>query len=101
MRGSNTCELVFENCKIPGNIHFHLSLSDIVGCFGIPAKNVMGQLNKGVYVLMSGLDVERLILASGPVGIMQACCDVVFDYVHQRDAFGSKSGQFQVMYAAS
>jgi len=78
MRGSNTCELVFENCKVP-------------------AENVMGQLNKGVYVLMTGLDLERLVLAAGPVGIMQACCDTAFDYVHNRDAFGSKIGQFQLM----
>lgn len=78
MRGSNTCELVFEDCRIP-------------------AENVLGQLNKGVYVLMTGLDLERLVLAAGPVGIMQACCDTAFDYVHHREQFGVKIGQFQIM----
>ncbi|CAH1793946.1 unnamed protein product [Owenia fusiformis] len=78
MRGSNTAELVFENCVVP-------------------AENVMSKLNNGVYVLMSGLDYERLVLAAGPVGIMQACCDVTFDYVHQREQFGKKIGTFQLM----
>ncbi|XP_055337016.1 isovaleryl-CoA dehydrogenase, mitochondrial-like [Paramacrobiotus metropolitanus] len=78
MRGSNTCELVFEDCKVP-------------------AENVLGQINKGVYVLMSGLDTERLILSAGPVGIMQACCDTTFDYVHQRKQFGKQIGTFQLM----
>ena len=58
---------------------------------------MLGQINKGVYVLMTGLDVERLVLAAGPVGIMQACCDVAFNYVHQREAFGTKIGTFQVL----
>lgn len=58
---------------------------------------MLGQLNKGVYVLMTGLDIERLILSAGPVGIMQACCDVAFNYVHQREAFGRKIGTFQVL----
>lgn len=78
MRGSNTAELVFENCKIP-------------------AENLLGERGKGVYVLMSGLDLERLVLAAGPVGIMQACCDVAFQYAHDRDAFGQKIGQFQLI----
>jgi len=78
MRGSNTCELVFEDCKIP-------------------AKQVLGEENKGVYVLMSGLDYERLVLASGPVGLMQACMDVVLPYVHERKQFGQNIGEFQLM----
>lgn len=80
MRGSNTCELVFEDCKVP-------------------AANVMGSEGKGVYVLMSGLDLERLILAAGPVGIMQACIDVAFPYAHMRDAFGKKIGEQQLIQA--
>ncbi|GBO02943.1 Isovaleryl-CoA dehydrogenase, mitochondrial, partial [Araneus ventricosus] len=76
MRGSPTGELIFEDCKVP-------------------AENLLGAEGKGVYVLMSGLDVERLVLAAGPVGIMQACCDVAFDYVHHRKQFGHKIGEFQ------
>jgi len=78
MRGSNTCELVFEDCKVP-------------------EKNILGHLNKGVYVLMSGLESERLVLASGPVGIMQACCDTSFDYAHTRKQFGQRIGEFQLV----
>eukprot|EP01017_Pseudomicrothorax_dubius_P039077 TRINITY_DN594_c0_g1_i2.p1 TRINITY_DN594_c0_g1~~TRINITY_DN594_c0_g1_i2.p1 ORF type:complete len:405 (+),score=94.24 TRINITY_DN594_c0_g1_i2:153-1367(+) len=78
MRGSNTCELIFEDCEVP-------------------EENVMGQVNKGAYVLMSGLDYERLVLAAGPVGIMQACLDVTIDYVRQREQFGQKIGEFQLM----
>ncbi|KAJ1104478.1 hypothetical protein NDU88_001889 [Pleurodeles waltl] len=78
MRGSSTCELIFEECKIP-------------------AKNILGQRSKGVYVLMSGLDLERLILSAGPVGIMQATVDHAFPYLHTREAFGEKIGQFQLM----
>eukprot|EP00057_Strongylocentrotus_purpuratus_P012406 XP_011666880.1 PREDICTED: isovaleryl-CoA dehydrogenase, mitochondrial [Strongylocentrotus purpuratus] len=78
MRGSNTCELVFEDCKVP-------------------VENVMGSLNKGVYVLMSGLDLERLVLAAGPIGLMQAACDVAFPYLHQRKQFGRPIGEFQLM----
>ncbi|XP_071491772.1 isovaleryl-CoA dehydrogenase, mitochondrial-like [Diadema antillarum] len=78
MRGSNTCELVFEDCKVP-------------------VENVMGPLNKGVYVLMSGLDLERLVLAAGPIGLMQAACDVAFPYLHQRKQFGRPIGEFQLM----
>lgn len=65
MRGSETGELVFENCKIP-------------------EENLLGTLHQGVYILMSGLDYERLVLAAGPVGIMQACLDTSLEYVNQR-----------------
>ncbi|HZD25813.1 MAG TPA: isovaleryl-CoA dehydrogenase [Alphaproteobacteria bacterium] len=78
MRGSNTCELVFEDCEVP-------------------AENVLGALNKGVHILMSGLDYERAVLAAGPVGIMQACMDVVVPYVHEREQFGTPIGTFQLM----
>lgn len=78
MRGSNTCELVFDNCIVP-------------------EENVLGEVNKGVQVLMSGLDSERLVLAAGPVGIMQACMDVVLPYVGERKQFGSPIGSFQLM----
>ncbi len=76
MRGSDTCELVFDNCEIP-------------------AENILGELNGGVSVLMSGLDYERVILAAGPVGIMQACLDVVLPYVRERKQFGKAIGEFQ------
>lgn len=78
MRGSNTSELIFENCKVPKN-------------------NLLGEENKGVYVLMSGLDLERLVLAAGPVGIMQACCDIAFSYAHIRKQFNTRIGEFQLM----
>lgn len=78
MRGSPTAELIFEDCKVP-------------------AENLVSSENKGVYILMSGLDYERLVLASGPVGIMQACCDVTFDYVHVRKQFGQRIGEFQLI----
>ena len=61
-----------------------------------PASNILGGRGKGVYVLMSGLDFERLILAAGPVGLMQACVDVAFPYMHQREQFNQKIGTFQV-----
>ncbi|GAB4392553.1 MAG: isovaleryl-CoA dehydrogenase [Gammaproteobacteria bacterium] len=80
MRGSNTCELVFENCRIP-------------------ASHILGNLNQGVKVLMSGLDYERTVLAAGPVGIMQACLDIVIPYVHERKQFGQAIGEFQLMQA--
>jgi isovaleryl-CoA dehydrogenase len=80
MRGSNTCELVFEDCEVP-------------------EENILGELNKGVYVLMSGLDLERLVLAAGPVGIMRACLDTVLPYVHTREQFGQKIGEFQLIQA--
>lgn len=78
MRGSHTGELVFQDCEVP-------------------AENVLGQLNGGVRVLMSGLDYERAVLAAGPLGIMQACMDVVIPYVHQREQFGQAIGEFQLM----
>ena len=78
MRGSNTCELVFVDCEVP-------------------AENRLGAENEGVRVLMSGLDYERAILAAGPLGIMQACLDVVLPYVHQRHQFGQPVGEFQLM----
>ena len=80
MRGSNTCELVFENCLVP-------------------EENILGKINHGTKVLMSGLDVERLILAAGPVGIMQACLDIVLPYVHERKQFGQSIGEFQLIQA--
>lgn len=78
MRGSNTCELVFNDCEVP-------------------AENILGELNQGAKVLMRGLDYERLILAAGPVGIMQACMDIVLPYVKQRKQFGQPIGEFQLM----
>jgi isovaleryl-CoA dehydrogenase len=78
MRGSNTCELVFRDCEVP-------------------AESVLGELNRGVQVLMSGLDYERAVLAGGPLGIMQACMDVVMPYLHQREQFGQPIGEFQLM----
>ncbi|PPC75917.1 isovaleryl-CoA dehydrogenase [Pokkaliibacter plantistimulans] len=78
MRGSNTCELVFTDCEVP-------------------EENVLGQLNGGVRVLMSGLDYERAVLAAGPLGIMQACMDVVVPYIHDRKQFGQSIGEFQLI----
>jgi isovaleryl-CoA dehydrogenase len=78
MRGSNTCELVFEDARIP-------------------AENILGELNCGVEVLMSGLDYERVVLAAGPLGIMQACLDVVVPYIHERSQFGKSIGEFQLV----
>lgn len=78
MRGSNTCELVFEDCEVP-------------------AENILGIENEGVKVLMSGLDTERTILSGGPVGLMQACMDVVLPYIHDRKQFGQSIGEFQLM----
>ena len=78
MRGSNTCELVFEDCEVPG-------------------ENVLGKVNEGVKVLMSGLDYERTVLAGGPLGIMQACMDVVIPYIHERKQFDRPIGEFQLM----
>ena len=78
MRGSNTCELVFENCEVP-------------------EENVLGEVGRGVNVLMSGLDYERTVLSGGPVGIMQACLDVVVPYLHDRKQFGQSIGEFQLM----
>jgi isovaleryl-CoA dehydrogenase len=78
MRGSNTCELVFADCVVP-------------------KEAILGTINKGVRVLMSGLDYERVILAAGPVGIMQACLDTVLPYMHERKQFGQAIGEFQFM----
>ncbi|MFN3288132.1 MAG: isovaleryl-CoA dehydrogenase, partial [Sphingomonadaceae bacterium] len=78
MRGSDTCELVFQDCEVP-------------------AENVLGPVNGGAKVLMSGLDYERAVLAGGPLGIMAACLDVVVPYVHERRQFGQPIGTFQLM----
>ncbi|RUO77292.1 isovaleryl-CoA dehydrogenase [Idiomarina seosinensis] len=78
MRGSNTCELVFEDVEVP-------------------EENILGELNGGVEVLMSGLDYERAVLAAGPLGIMQACLDNVVPYVHDRTQFGKAIGEFQLV----
>ena len=78
MRGSDTGELIFEDCEVP-------------------AENVLGEVGKGVNVLMSGLDYERAVLAAGPLGIMQAAMDVVIPYVHQRKQFGQPIGEFQLV----
>jgi isovaleryl-CoA dehydrogenase len=78
MRGSDTCELIFEDCEVP-------------------EENVLGEVGRGVNVLMSGLDYERVVLAAGPLGIMQACLDVVLPYVHEREQFGRPIGTFQLM----
>jgi isovaleryl-CoA dehydrogenase len=78
MRGSNTCELVFRDCPVP-------------------EENVLGRVNGGARVLMSGLDYERLVLSGGPLGIMAACLDVVVPYVHERKQFGKAIGEFQLM----
>ncbi|WP_438499212.1 isovaleryl-CoA dehydrogenase [Alteromonas australica] len=78
MRSSNTCELVFEDCEVP-------------------AQNILGQEGEGVRVLMSGLDYERLVLSGGPLGIMQACMDIVVPYIHDREQFGQSIGQFQLV----
>ena len=78
MRGSNTCELVFQDCEVP-------------------EENVLGAVGKGVNVLMSGLDYERAVLAAGPLGVMQACMDAVIPYVHERKQFGQPIGTFQLM----
>ncbi|MGE8130944.1 isovaleryl-CoA dehydrogenase [Methylobacterium sp. NPDC080182] len=78
MRGSNTCELLFQDCEIP-------------------EENVLGAVGRGVGVLMSGLDYERAVLAAGPLGIMRACLDVVLPYLHERRQFGRPIGEFQLM----
>jgi len=78
MRGSNTCELVFEDCEVP-------------------AENILGEEGRGVAVLMSGLDYERTVLSGGPVGIMMACLDQVLPYIHDRKQFGQSIGEFQLV----
>jgi isovaleryl-CoA dehydrogenase len=80
MRGSNTCELVFNDCRVPRD-------------------NVLGEVGRGASVLMSGLDYERVVLAGGPLGIMAACLDAVVPYVHERRQFGRPIGEFQLMQA--
>jgi isovaleryl-CoA dehydrogenase len=80
MRGSDTSELVFQDCEVPED-------------------NVLGKVGNGVNVLMSGLDYERVVLAAGPLGIMQACMDIVLPYVHDRKQFGQPIGEFQIMQA--
>src|SRR5579863_859709 len=80
MRGSHTSELVFQDCRIP-------------------AANLLGQVNEGVYILMRGLDSERLVLSGGPIGIMQAALDVVLPYVRERKQFGKSIGEFEIMQA--
>ena len=78
MRGSNTCELIFQDCEVP-------------------AENILGGEGEGVRVLMSGLDYERTVLSGGPVGIMQACLDITVPYIHDRQQFGQSIGEFQLM----
>ncbi|KAI9202226.1 acyl-CoA dehydrogenase/oxidase [Polychytrium aggregatum] len=78
MRGSNTCELIFEDCEVP-------------------VENVLGSVGRGVYVLMSGLDLERLVLSGGPLGLMQAALDITLPYVHMRKQFGTRIGEFQLV----
>ncbi len=78
MRGSNTCELIFQDCEVP-------------------EENILGGENNGVKVLMSGLDYERVVLAAGPVGIMQACMDIVVPYIHERKQFNKSIGEFQLI----
>ena len=78
MRGSDTCELVFEDCEVP-------------------EENVLGEVGRGVAILMSGLDYERVVLSAGPLGIMQACIDVALPYVHERKQFGQPIGSFQLV----
>lgn len=80
MRGSDTCELLFKDCRVP-------------------KENVLGEVDNGIAVLMSGLDYERVVLAAGPVGIMQACMDLVLPYVHEREQFGHPIGKYQLIRA--
>lgn len=80
MRGSNTCELVFKDCRVP-------------------KENILGTVNQGVRVLMSGLDFERVVLSGGSLGIMQACLDIAIPYVQEREQFGKKIGEFQLIQA--
>ncbi|CAH8506617.1 unnamed protein product [Dicrocoelium dendriticum] len=80
MRGSHTSEIIFDQCKIP-------------------ASNLLGELNRGVYLLMSGLDIERLVLSAGPIGLMQAACDVAFAYAQERQAFGTPIAEHGMIQA--
>jgi isovaleryl-CoA dehydrogenase len=78
MRGSNTSELVFQDCEVP-------------------EENILGSLNEGVHILMSGLDYERVVLSGGPIGIMQSCLDIVLPYIHERKQFGKAIGEFELI----
>ena len=78
MRGSNTCELVFSNCEVP-------------------KENVLGKVNEGAKVLMSGLDYERVVLSGGPLGVMQNCWDIIVPYIHERKQFDKPIGSFQLI----
>jgi len=78
IRGSSTSELIFEDCKVP-------------------AANILGEVNKGIYVLFSGLDLERLVLSAGPIGILQASCDIAFEYAHSRKQFNQYLAEFQLI----
>jgi isovaleryl-CoA dehydrogenase len=78
MRGSDTCELVFEDCEVP-------------------AENMLGGVGDGVTILMSGLDYERVVLAAGPLGIMAACMDAMMPYIYERRQFGKSIGEFQLV----
>lgn len=78
MRGSNTCELIFQDVEVP-------------------EENILGELNQGIKVLMSGLDYERVVLSGGPAGIMRACMDIVIPYIHDRQQFGKSIGEFQLV----
>lgn len=80
MRGSDTCELVFKSCRVP-------------------KENILGELNQGIKILMSGLNYERVVLAAGPIGIMQACLDLVLPYIHDRKQFGHPIGDYQLIQA--
>lgn len=80
MRGSDTCELVFKNCRVPKD-------------------NVLGAIDQGITILMSGLNYERVVLAAGPIGIMQACLDLVLPYIHERKQFGHPIGDYQLIQA--
>lgn len=80
MRGSNTCELIFNNCQVP-------------------IENILGESNNGIAILMNGLNYERLILAAGPIGIMQSCIDLAISYIHERKQFGKAIGEFQMIQA--
>ncbi|ENN77348.1 hypothetical protein YQE_06174, partial [Dendroctonus ponderosae] len=95
MRGSNTGELVFEDCAVPKeNI---LGVENKGKITYLAPKLAYLQFFVGVYVLMSGLDLERLVLSAGPVGIMQACCDIAFSYAHVRKQFNRRIGEFQLI----
>lgn len=115
MRGSDTCELVFENCEVPDGKRTTSTTSSIPPPLFLP-ENVLGEVNKGAGVLMSGLDLERLVLSGGPLGydliqvrmrwsvltsisLMQAAFDYAVEYVHQRKQFGQPVGTFQLMQA--